>query len=214
MNVKQTSVFKNLFNTTLKKIDSKIVVQNKLKLPIIKKEMIFTKLLNTNGYQLSKTNGDYYFDFDDDKIKFKDINIVVYDIDNKQKLTFKIYKIDSIYSYKKQIEETIQLDPDNQHVDLLTTAITCTNISDIEDSWSISSAYYRFLFTNNNKNILYYFNNEYSKFPLIIKQLKEHFGVSSIDFFIDEKNPNRGRSRSPTPINGGGWYKKQMKKYN
>ena len=210
--VKKTTLFKHINNrtSTQNQSQSKKIVQDNLKLTIKKNKMIFTKLLNTNGYQLSNKNGDYYFDFDGDPKNLKHIKLVIFDIVNK-KLTFNTYKIISIYSYNKQYNEDVEIESDDIQSTLLTTQIRVTNILDVNDSITISSARYRFLFTNDDKNILYSFANHKSKFPLIIEQLIELFGVVSIHFSINEKNPN---SSSHTPISSGGWYKKQMKKYN
>ena len=202
------SIFKNIYNTKSRSINPKIILKNKLKLTIKDNKIVFTKLVNTSGYQLSNKNGDYYFDFDDDPKKLKKIKIVVFDIDQLNKLTINIYKDISIYTYKAQREESVEIESDNIIHDLLTTEITATNISNKDDNITISSARYRFLFTNDDKNILYYFaTNNKIKFPLILSQLKNLFGVNSIDFFIDEKKPN-SNSRS------GGNKKKQMKKYS
>ena len=151
------SIFKNIYNTKSRSINPKIILKNKLKLTIKDNKIVFTKLVNTSGYQLSNKNGDYYFDFDDDPKKLKKIKIVVFDIDQLNKLTINIYKDISIYTYKAQREESVEIESDNIIHDLLTTEITATNISNKDDNITISSARYRFLFTNDDKNILYYF---------------------------------------------------------
>ena len=211
----KTSIFKSRYNTKSKTINPKIILKNKLKLTIKDNKIIFTKLINTSGYQLSKKNGDYYFDFNDDPKKLKNIKIVVFNIDENKELTINIYKDISIYSYNAQREESVEIDSDDIQYELLTTEMTATNINkDTDDSITISSARYRFLFTNDDKNILYYFaTNNKIKFPLILLQLKKIFGVNSIDFFIDEKKSNSS-SRSRSRSGGEGGIKKQMKKYN
>jgi hypothetical protein len=199
MNVKKSSLFKNIYNTKEKKINPKTSLINKFKLTITpQNNILFYKLFNTDGYNLKDKNDEYYFDFDGDKKNFKNIDLVVFDVDDKNDLTIKMFNDIDIEINDAQIEDAVIID-DKYIEELVTSSITAKNILNENDIINISSVKYRFLFTNKNKNILYYFaTNDNAKIDIIKSKLEKAFGVNSIIFIIKEK------------ISGG---KRLLKKY-
>ena len=188
--MKKSTLFKNLYNTSKPRIPSRKHFVDNIGLTIKNNKIIFYKLFNTDGNNLKNKEGEYYFDFDDDYKKFKDIKIVVFDVDKFKHLNIKIYNKIYIDINNAQI-----VNYDNEED--ITSTIIANNILRVKETISISSDKYKNLFTNKNKDILYYFA---SNDEIIYLDLKKYFGVDSIDFKIKEEN-----------ISGGG--KRKLKSY-
>ena len=185
--MKKSSLFKNIYNTSNQRIPSRKHFVDNIKLTIKDNKIIFYKLFNTDGNNLKNKEGEYYFDFDDDYKKFKDIKIVVFDVDKFKHLNIKLYNKIYIDINNAQI-----VNYDEEDKEGITSTIIANDILRVKDTISISSDKYKYLFTNKNKDILYYFSSFDS---IIFSELKKYFGVDSIDFKIKEEKISGGGKR-------------------